>query len=156
MLPSLDACHVLLRDLQPLSALDKTTPCSFKGHQRIESRPKLLKQSLAGLAQGRVPGKTGVWVGDRKIGAVGVRVSTGVTSHGCALNVSTDLNAFDKIVPCGNLDKAVTSICKETHSQAVVRDVAKQFQRSFAACLGYSVLEHNSPQIESLVEKMKG
>ncbi|PRW44247.1 Octanoyltransferase [Chlorella sorokiniana] len=64
-------------------------------------------------ARGRVPGKTGVWVGERKIGAIGVRISQGVTSHGVALNVSTDLSAFQHIVPCGTPDKEVTSIHRQ-------------------------------------------
>ena len=45
--------------------------------------------------QGRVPGRTGVWVGERKLGAVGVRISHGVATHGVALNVATDLARFD-------------------------------------------------------------
>lgn len=62
-------------------------------------------------ATGRVPGAPGVWVDahgaqPRKLGAVGVRVSGGVTTHGCALNVCTDLLWFDRIVPCGIPDKA--------------------------------------------------
>jgi lipoate-protein ligase B len=64
-------------------------------------------------ARGRVPGRTGVWVGERKLGAVGVRISHGVTSHGLALNVDTDLAAFDTIVPCGAPDKAATSLAAE-------------------------------------------
>lgn len=63
--------------------------------------------------QGRVPGKTGVWVGERKIGAVGVRISHGVTRHGLALNVRPDLSAYAHIVPCGSPDKEVTSIARE-------------------------------------------
>lgn len=66
-----------------------------------------------GCLQGRVPGKTGVWVGERKIGAVGVRISQGVTSHGVALNVCTDLSLFAHIVPCGTPDKEVTSIHRQ-------------------------------------------
>lgn len=57
-----------------------------------------------------MPGKTGVWVGERKIGAVGVRISQGTTCHGVALNVSTDLSYFRHIVPCGTPDKEVTSV----------------------------------------------
>ncbi|KAI8462633.1 MAG: hypothetical protein J3K34DRAFT_447355 [Monoraphidium minutum] len=64
-------------------------------------------------ARGRVPGATGVWVGDRKLGAVGVRISRGVTSHGAALNVDTDLAAFSAIVPCGAPDAAATSLAAE-------------------------------------------
>lgn len=57
-------------------------------------------------AAGRLPGAPGVWVAQRrKIAAVGVRISGGVTSHGAALNVCTDLSAFRHIVPCGIADK---------------------------------------------------
>ena len=64
--------------------------------------------------QGRLPGRTGVWVGERKIAAIGVQISHGVTRHGAALNVSTDLSYFDSIVPCGLADKEVTSLDRET------------------------------------------
>lgn len=64
-------------------------------------------------ARGRVPGRTGVWVGERKLGAVGVRISRGTSSHGLALNVDTDLAAFAHIVPCGAPDKLATSLARE-------------------------------------------
>jgi lipoyl(octanoyl) transferase len=63
-----------------------------------------------GVQAGRVKGLTGTWVGNDKIGAIGVRISRWVTSHGFALNVSTDLSAFDLIVPCGITGRGVTSL----------------------------------------------
>ncbi len=63
-----------------------------------------------GIAAGRLPGFTGVWVGQEKIAAIGVKVRSGITSHGFALNVATDLDFFRHIVPCGILDKGVTSM----------------------------------------------
>jgi lipoyl(octanoyl) transferase len=62
-----------------------------------------------GISAGRIPKLTGVWVDDRKIAAIGVHISRWVTSHGFALNVSTDLGYFQYIVPCG-LTKPVTSM----------------------------------------------
>jgi lipoyl(octanoyl) transferase len=64
-----------------------------------------------GIAAGRIPKLTGVWVGERKIAAIGVHISRWVTSHGFALNVSTDLSFFHYIVPCG-LTKPVTSMAQ--------------------------------------------
>ena len=64
-------------------------------------------------ARGRVPDKTGVWVGDRKIGAVGVRITYGISSHGIAFNVCTDLSNYKHIIPCGTPDKEVTSVQQE-------------------------------------------
>jgi len=64
-----------------------------------------------GIEAGRIPKLTGVWAGERKIAAIGVHISRWVTSHGFALNVSTDLNYFQYIVPCG-LTKPVTSMAQ--------------------------------------------
>jgi lipoyl(octanoyl) transferase len=63
-----------------------------------------------GVEASRVEGLTGTWVGRDKVGAIGVRISRWVTSHGFALNVSTDLSAFDLIVPCGIQGHGVTSL----------------------------------------------
>ena len=63
-----------------------------------------------GIVADRIAGATGVWVQDRKIAAIGVRTSQWVTSHGLAINVNTDLNFFDLIVPCGIANKTVTSM----------------------------------------------
>lgn len=63
-----------------------------------------------GIAATRLSGYTGVWIGDRKIAAIGIKVSQGVTTHGFALNVSTDLSLFTNILACGIPDKGVTSM----------------------------------------------
>jgi lipoyl(octanoyl) transferase len=83
-----------------------------------------------GIDAGRIPKLTGVWVGDRKIAAIGVHISRWVTSHGLALNVSTDMSYFQYIVPCG-LTKPVTSM-----AQLGVRVTLEEVSRSLAAHFG--------------------
>ncbi len=88
------------------------------------------------IGAGRLSGYTGVWIGDRKIGAIGVKVSQGVTTHGFALNVSTDLNLFTHILACGIPDKGVTSMALELGAAppmpAVEAAVVARFSERFA------------------------
>ena len=63
-----------------------------------------------GVRTGRVQGLTGVWVGREKLAAIGVRIARWVTSHGFALNLTSDLEYFNFIVPCGIADRGVTSL----------------------------------------------
>ncbi len=76
-----------------------------------------------GVSAGRLDGYTGVWIGDNKITAIGVKVSQGITTHGFALNVATDLSLFDHILPCGIPDKGVTSMAAELGRTLALTDV---------------------------------
>ena len=78
-----------------------------------------------GLRATRVQGLNGAWIEDRKIGAVGVRISRWVTMHGLALNANSDLSHFEWIVPCGIGDRAVTSLSLELGRTVGVRDVVE-------------------------------
>jgi lipoyl(octanoyl) transferase len=86
-----------------------------------------------GLEGGRVKGLSGVWVAEKKIGAIGVRISRWITSHGLAFNVSTDLSFFDLIVPCGIADRGVTSLQRELRRQVPAGEVEGRFVDAFAA-----------------------
>jgi lipoyl(octanoyl) transferase len=81
-------------------------------HRYVRDLEEVLIRTAADFAieAARVEGLTGVWVGREKLAAIGVRISRWITSHGFALNVSTDLDYFNMILPCGIRDRGVTSL----------------------------------------------
>ncbi|MGN6242672.1 MAG: lipoyl(octanoyl) transferase LipB [Motilibacteraceae bacterium] len=97
-----------------------------------------------GLATQRVEGRSGVWVAadpergllERKVAAIGIRVSRGVTMHGFALNADCDLAWFDRIVPCGIRDATVTSLSAELGRDVSVAEVTPVVERHLAEVLG--------------------
>jgi lipoyl(octanoyl) transferase len=95
-------------------------------HRYVRDLEEVLIRVAAdfGIDAGRVPGLTGVWAGREKLAAIGVRISRWVTSHGFALNVTTELRDFDLIVPCGIADRGVTSLARlgVTATRAQVED----------------------------------
>jgi lipoyl(octanoyl) transferase len=98
----------------------------------------ILAVSDFGVAATRVDGLTGIWVGDRKLAAIGVRISRWVTSHGFALNVNTDLSGFGLIVPCGIADKGVTSLEQILGRPVPMAEVATAVIRRFIAVFALS------------------
>jgi len=83
-------------------------------HRYVRDLEEVLIRVAAdyGISAKRVEGLTGVWVGEEKLAAIGVRISRWITSHGFALNHATNLSHFDLIVPCGIADRGVTSLTK--------------------------------------------
>ena len=83
-------------------------------HRYVRDLEEVMIRACAdyGITAGRIQGKTGTWVGEEKIGAIGVRIARWVTSHGFALNVTNDLAPFALIVPCGIHGLGVTSLSR--------------------------------------------
>ena len=89
-----------------------------------------------GVTAERRPPYTGVWLGSAKLAAIGVKLAAGVTQHGLALNVCTDLSWFDRITPCGIEDATATSLRALGGGEATPRDVAPLLARELAAVFG--------------------
>ncbi|MGH7448212.1 MAG: lipoyl(octanoyl) transferase LipB [Longimicrobiales bacterium] len=111
-------------------------------HRYVRDLEAMLIRALASfdIAAGRKEGLTGVWVGDEKIAAIGVRVSSGwITSHGFALNVSTDLSFFGSIVPCGITQYGVTSLQRVLQRDISVAEVGDAVPSAFDAVFARAV-----------------
>jgi lipoyl(octanoyl) transferase len=102
-------------------------------HEYIRRMERVMIESLGewGVEAGCIEGQTGVWVGDRKIGSIGVHVDRGVTTHGFAINVNNDLQPFEWIVPCGIEACRMTSLTRELGAEqdmgAFMNTVARVF-----------------------------
>ena len=103
-------------------------PDRMDAHRYVRDLEQVLIGVCAdfGVPAGRKAGLTGVWVGEDKVAAIGVRLSRWVTSHGFALNVSTDLEGFELIVPCGITDGGVTSLGRVLGVAPPMAEVEKQ------------------------------
>ena len=90
-----------------------------------------------GVPADRLDGHPGIWVdGERKLAAIGVRVKRGVTTHGLALNVNTELRWFDEMIPCGIRGKGVTSLARELEGEVPMEVVEDELARQLARHLG--------------------
>ena len=107
-------------------------------HRYVRDLEEVLIRAAAavGVDAGRSPGLTGVWVGGDKIAAIGVRISRWITSHGFALNVSTDLSPFELIVPCGIRDRGVTSLQRVLGRTVSMAEVEEAVIDAFARVFG--------------------
>lgn len=121
-------------------------------HKYMRALEEIIIRTLAdyGVSAGRITGLTGVWVehenerAARKICALGVRASRWVTMHGFALNVNTDLNYFNHIIPCGISDKAVTSLQRETGQTISMGEVSEKLRRNFVDVFGLELVEEKA------------
>jgi lipoyl(octanoyl) transferase len=123
--------------------------CRLPQHVYVVDYVRRLEEAMVGICAdlgvtaGRVKGRSGVWLPadgtrpERKVGAIGVRVSRGVTMHGFALNADCDLGWFDAIVPCGISDAGVTSLSAELGRRVTVAELLPLAERHLARLLAW-------------------
>ena len=109
-------------------------------HKYLRALEEVIIKTCAeyNLSCERNPKHTGVWVEDRKIAAIGIKVSRWITMHGFAFNVNTDLNLFNGIIPCGIQDKSVTSLSKELNREIETQEVKVKLLANFKDVFGYT------------------
>ncbi len=112
-------------------------------HQYVRDLEEVLINVAAGfgVAAGRVAGLTGVWVGQDKLAAIGVRISRWITSHGFAFNVAPNLDHFQLIVPCGIADRGVTSLERLLGHDVPLASVEDATVRAMVGVFGRSAVE---------------
>jgi lipoyl(octanoyl) transferase len=130
----------------PIVALNE--PLDVVNYVRLIEDAMIGACAAFGVIADRVPGRSGAWLTadehgkpDRKIAAIGIRVARGVTMHGFALNCDCDLSWYDRIVPCGISDAAVTSLSAEAGRRITVADVLPAVEQELARVLGATSVE---------------
>ena len=109
----------------------------------VRTLEQIILDALAdfGIEAGLVEGLTGVWVGDAKIAAIGVKISGGVAYHGFSINVNTDLSYYDYIIPCGIEDRPVTSMTQVLGHPLDLADVQYSVVYHFGGAMGFKMVE---------------
>lgn len=114
----------------PILDLNRWKP-AIRGYLRTLEGALIRQLGRYGLEAGRLPGYTGVWVEGAKVAAIGVGIHNWVTCHGVALNVSPDMDHFGLIIPCGIVDKPVTSLARLMHEPPTMSQAMDDFQEEF-------------------------
>jgi lipoyl(octanoyl) transferase len=127
-------------------------------HGYIRKMERVVIDSLGehGVHAGVMVGLTGVWVGDRKIGSIGVHVNRAVTTHGFAVNVSNDLQPFEWIVPCGIESCRMTSLTRELGTEQEVGAFATTVAGCFAAVYARRAVKVDAGELAARVEGLDG
>ena len=112
-------------------------------HKYVRDLEEVMIRTAAdfGLEGTRIKGRSGAWLGAEKVGAIGVRISRWITSHGFALNVTTDLDFFRLIVPCGIEGGGVTSLSRAAGHPIALTDAEASLVRNFAAVFDRRAVE---------------
>jgi lipoyl(octanoyl) transferase len=117
-------------------------------HRYVRDLEEVMIRTAAdfGLQAGRIQGLTGAWIGADKLGAIGVRISRWITSHGFAFNVSTDLEYFRLIVPCGITSGGVISLTRALGRRVSNAEAEASLVRQFGDVFERSIVEEVTPK----------
>ncbi|XP_017844625.1 putative lipoyltransferase 2, mitochondrial, partial [Drosophila busckii] len=129
----------------PIIHLRQFTP-SIRWYVNTLERTIIETCRRLGIANATTTADTGIWIGDKKICAIGVHGSRYVTTHGIGLNCSTDLKWFEHIVPCGIEGKGVTTLSEQLGHQVTVSDAIATFLQSFASVFKCDVQEQTDKE----------
>ncbi len=124
-------------------------------HRFLRDLEEVVIQTLKeyNISSNRIEEYTGVWVGEKKICAIGIKVSRWITMHGLALNVNNDLSYFDKIIPCGIFEKGVTSMKKELIMKPVMNELISKVVGKFTDVFGFgAMVEFSESEIVKLLQ----
>jgi len=125
-------------------------------HKYLRALEEVLTRTCSGfgLKAERNQDYTGVWIGDRKIAAIGIKVSRWITMHGFAFNVNTDLSLFSGIIPCGIQNKDVTSLKKELGKNLEIKEVKSLIIKHFIDVFEYDLIQEKSHKILLEIESI--
>ena len=127
-------------------------------HAYVRGLERVAISSLAehGVGAETIEGLTGIWVGDRKIGSIGVHVSRGVTTHGLAINVNNDLQPFEWVVPCGIDNCRVTSLGRELGAEQDLAAFAETLARRYGQVFDRDPVRTEPDRLESALGTLAG
>ncbi|MBF8293750.1 MAG: lipoyl(octanoyl) transferase [Bacteroidetes bacterium] len=138
----------------PILDLNKYSPDIHKYLRSLEDVLIDLLDAF-GIKGGREEGMTGVWVRGEKIAAIGVKVSKWITMHGFALNVNTDLQKFERIIPCGIFHKGITSMQRYLGREIPIEEVERKLTESFAGVFGCMPVLVSAESLRKRVESLQ-
>jgi len=123
-------------------------------HKYLRALEEIIIRTCAeyNLAVSRIPKYTGVWIEDRKIAAIGIKVTQWITMHGFAFNINTDLSLFDGIIPCGIINKEVTSLKKELKREINIQQVKSKLLNNVVEVFNYDEIE--TQNVEDVLSKI--
>ncbi|NMB80704.1 MAG: lipoyl(octanoyl) transferase LipB [Ignavibacteria bacterium] len=121
----------------------KLTDWKQDTHEYLRGLEEVIMMTCSeyGISTERNSKYTGVWIGSKKIAAIGIKVSRWITMHGFAFNINADLNYFGGIIPCGIRDKEVTSLQKELGREINLSEVKEKLVGNFKNVFGYDQFE---------------